>query len=80
MSENTEYILTDEIELTEEELEKELTEEEKKMFRYYFEYNPEDKIIKIGCLDSSNCITLRGADDVKVFMKIFNDCCRELGL
>lgn len=78
MSEDTEYILTDEIELTDEELGKELTDEEKKMFRYFIEYSPEDKIIKIGPMNGSNCVTLQGADEVKAFMEFFKDCCREL--
>lgn len=73
MSEGTEYILTDEIELTEEDLEKELTEEEKRMFKYFIEYSPQDKSIKIGPMNGSNCINLHGADEVKLswnFLKI----------
>lgn len=78
MSEGTEYIFTDEMELTEEDLEKELTEEEKRMFRYFIEYSPQDKSIKIGPMNGSNCINLHGADEVKTFMEFFKDCCREL--
>ncbi len=78
MSEDTEYILTEEMELTEEYLDKGLTEEEKKMFRYFIEYSPEYKTIKIGSMNGNNCVALRGADEIKVFMELFKSCCREL--
>lgn len=65
-----------ECEITDECMEKEPTDEEKKLFRYFIECSHEDKTIKIGSLDGSNCITLNGVDDVKTFIQNLKDCCR----